>query len=217
MVVLPTAYAPSVAYMSYLLDSSTRIEAHEYYQKQTYRNRCAIVGAEGVMKLSIPVLAGSSQQCPIQSVQIAEHDNWRHKHWYTIETCYGSSPYYEYYAPDLAPLYLDKAYRSTSLYQHNQRLITRICQLIRLPYQWQETEQYVGASADLCSQLLPPITTASTATEEAIASVPYYQVFAGSLGFVANLSILDLLFNMGPESLLVLRQLHDQLSDNLLL
>ena len=51
MVVLPTAYAPSVAYMSYLLDSSTRIEAHEYYQKQTYRNRCAIVGAEGVMKL----------------------------------------------------------------------------------------------------------------------------------------------------------------------
>ena len=119
MVVLPTAYAPSVTYMSYLLDSSTRIEAHEYYQKQTYRNRCAIVGAEGVMKLSIPVLAGSSQQCPIQSVQIAEHDNWRHKHWYTIETCYGASPYYEYYAPDLAPLYLDKARRSTSLYQHN--------------------------------------------------------------------------------------------------
>ena len=169
------------------------------------------------MKLSIPVLAGSSQQCSIQSVQIAEHDNWRHKHWYTIETCYGASPYYEYYAPDLVPLYLDKAHRATSLYQHNQRLITRICQLIHLPYQWQETEQYVGTSADVCSQLLPPISTASTATEEAIASVPYYQVFAGSLGFVANLSIFDLLFNMGPESLLVLRQLHNQLSDNSLL
>ena len=169
------------------------------------------------MKLSIPVLAGSSQQCPIQSVQIAEHDNWRHKHWYTIETCYGASPYYEYYAPDLAKLYLDKAHRSTSLYQHNQRLISRICQLIHIPYQWQETEQYVGTSADVCSQLLPPISTASTATEEAIASVPYYQVFAGSLGFVANLSIFDLLFNMGPESLLVLRQLHNQLSDNSLL
>lgn len=87
----------------------------------------------------------------------------------------------------------------------------RICQLIHLPYQWQETEQYVGTSADLCSHLLPPA-TASTDPEEAIVSVPYYQVFAGSLGFVANLSILDLLFNMGPESLLVLRQLHDQLS-----
>ena len=90
----------------------------------------------------------------------------------------------------------------------------RICQLIHLPYQWQETEQYVGTSAGVCSQILTPISTASTATEKAIASVPYYQVFARSLGFVANLSILDLLFNMGPESLLVLRQLHDQLSGN---
>lgn len=210
MVVLPCVYAPSVAYMSLLLDSSTQIEAHEYYEKQTYRNRCAIIGAEGIMTLSIPILSGASQLCPIQSVQIAEHDNWRHKHWLTIQSCYGSSPYYEYYAPDLAPLYLDKSMQHRSLYMHNQQLIIRICQLIHHPYHWQETEQYVGITTLHLAELLHPNQSLLTP----VGCVSYYQVFAHELGFIGNPSVFDLLFNMGPEALIVLQNMYERISQS---
>lgn len=201
MVTLPIAYAPSVAYMSCLLDAETTVEAHEHYQKQTYRNRCAIAGASGIMELSVPVLNGANDQCPVRDVRIAEQDNWRHRHWHTIQSCYGASPYFEYYAPDLEYMYRSEHLHQSALYEYNKTLVQLLCSLIHLPYVWRESDEYRGKNIIPLTGLLHPCPAN-------LQLPPYYQVFRHRIGFVANLSVFDLLFNMGPESLLVLQETH---------
>lgn len=190
--------------MSLLLRSDTFVEAHEHYQKQTYRNRCAIVGAQGIMTLSIPVEGGANDHCPIRDVYIAEHDNWRHKHWQTIASCYGTSPYFEYYAPDIEPLYRSSPEGHVSLYDFDRQLIETLARLLHLPqYSWRETTEYgISLEQKNLTRLLQPDQVC-----DSIDLPSYYQIFREKLGFKANLSIYDLLFNMGPEALLVLRSI----------
>lgn len=199
---LSTAYLAPVEYYSKLLKGDVYIEQHENYIKQTYRNRCTILSANGPMALSVPIESAGGKKCPIRDVRIADHGNWRHLHWNALISAYNSTPFFEYYQDDFRPFY-EKEYKY--LFDFNEELRNLICQLIDIDTSTiQYTDEFLleVEGEDCRSKISPKMDW--RVTDPDFESIPYYQVFEHRFGFTENLSILDLLFNMGNESLLVL-------------
>lgn len=193
MIVLPTAYFAPVGYYVRLFKEPVIIDAHEHYEKQTLRNRCIIATGQGPQVLSINVEKGNRPHTPITDIRLSSHANWMHQHLYSLATYYGNSPFYEFYIDDLKEVMTGIGYGG-SLFEMNERLRRTICQLIGFEPQVEYSSQWMGKESLLTDfDLNDPR--------------PYYQVAMTehSQPFQANMSILDLLFNMGPESLLVLR------------
>lgn len=182
--ILPTAYFGPVWYYA-LLNSGLdiRIECFENYQKQTIRNRCEIATSQGRQVLTVPVEGGRGRKIPIKDVRISDHGNWRHVHWNALTTAYGDSPFFEYYQDDIRPLFEKKW---DFLLDYNNAICETICQLLDITPYIISTEKYLGIS--------PEVVEPQNAKE-------YYQVYKSCTGFIPNLSILDLLFNMGNESI----------------
>ena len=172
---MSTAYlAPISWYRTFRATPDALIDADEHYVKQTIRNRCTIAMPDGPAHLIIPVEAASSH-VPIRDIRISEHGQWRHHHWNALRTAYGKSPFFEYYADVFAPFYISRTH--DYLIDFNAALHEIICSLIDI------------------HQAVPL---------EQQRQDPYYQVFAQRLGFLPDLSIVDLLFNMGPEAIFYL-------------
>jgi len=189
---LPTAYlAPLSWYVALASESAAGIEQCEHYIKQTPRNRARILMPTGVQDLIVPVKAAPNHT-PIRDIRISEHGHWRHHHWSALRTAYGKSPFFEYYADDFAPFY-EKRY--DFLVDFNMALHEVISELIDLSVPLTLTDSYTAGACLDFNEL--PVPTA-----------PYYQVFADRLGFQPNLSIIDLLCNLGPESILYLTKDH---------
>ena len=198
---LPTAYlAPVSWYLAAFRTDSVIINDAEPYVKQTFRNRCCIAMPDGPQNLIVPVEAAPNHT-PVRDIRISEHGRWRHHHWNALRTAYGKSPFFEYYADDFAPFYQTR---------RHDFLIDFNADLHRLITAFIEQE-------DLVPPFTPPSSNIHDVTRSNKVSLssfpditapmkPYYQVFADRLGFLPDLSIVDLLFNMGPESLLYLRQ-----------
>jgi len=197
-VLLSTAYlAPAEYYIQMCRYPQTVIEAHCNYIKQTYRNRCVIASANGCQTLSIPIVKPNSLKCPTKDIRIAEHGNWRHLHWNAIVSAYNSTPFFEYYEDDFRPFYEKPA---GFLFDFNEELRELVCSLLDISPLISYSTEYISApSLDVLDfrELLHP-------KKEAVMQNlrPYYQVFEAKHGFQPNLSIIDLLFNMGPESAL---------------
>lgn len=204
---LGSAYLPPVCYFAKLLQyDKVFIEQHDHYLKQTYRNRCHIAGPGGVQVLSVPIVKPDTLKCATKDIRISDHGNWRHLHWNAIESAYNSTPFYEYYKDDFRPFYENKY---TFLCDFNEELCRLITQLIDLELTSPErTTTYKTTFADNEFDFRESIHPKKelNAEDNKFRSVPYYQVFEERNGFIPNLSIIDLLFNMGPESLLVLQQ-----------
>lgn len=203
---LSSAYLAPVEYYSKLLHyDKVFIEQHDHYIKQTYRNRCNIAGPGGIQSLSIPIVRPDTLKSPMKDIRISDHGNWRHLHWNAIESAYNNTPFYEYYKDDFRPFY-EKGYEF--LADFNEELCYLICGLIDIDTSIGRTSEYKTEFADneydYREVIHPKKNSASVDTEFQV--VPYYQVFEGRHGFLPNLSIIDLLFNMGPEALLVLKQ-----------
>ena len=185
------------------------VEAHDSFIKQTYRNRCLIAATSGTQALTVPVErntadSGATAKCLMKDVRISAHGNWRRLHWNAIMSAYGESPFFEYYADDLRPFF-EK--RWTFLYDFNMETCATVCSLIGLEPRVEPTAEYVAAddprlagTADFRDAIRPkhPLPDPDFRPQR------YYQVFERKHGFTPNLSILDLLFNMGNESLLYL-------------
>lgn len=201
---LPSQYLAPVGAYAYLFAAERVVEDRgEFYIKQTYRNRCYIAGPQGVQSLIVPVDRKGLAHSPMRDVRISEHGNWRHVHWTALVSAYESSPYFEYYADDFRPLY-ERSFRY--LVDFNEALHRLVCELLSFTPQMSVSDEYVADSTgwtDLRQLLSPKLPIASL---ERFQSVDYYQVFASRLGFLPNLSIVDLLFNLGPESRLILRK-----------
>ena len=201
---LSSAYLAPVQYYTKLYAyAEAYIEAYEHYVKQTYRNRCLIASPSGVQVLTIPVVKPASDKCPMKDIRISDHGNWRHLHWNALETAYCNSPFFEYYADDFAPFY-EKKYEF--LFDFNEELCRLVCELIDIHPVIERTAEYkMEFTADEADfrEIIHPKKDFRTA-DTAFVPQPYYQVFESKLGFLPNLSIIDLLFNMGPESLLIL-------------
>ena len=205
-ILLSSAYLAPVQYYTKLLHNNggtAYVEAFENYAKQTYRNHCKIADANGPLALTIPTEKTAEGKCLMRDIRISDHGNWRHQHWNALEAAYRHTPFFLYYEDDFRPFFEKKI---AFLYDFNMQLTELVCRLIGLDVALRPTDTYrqdpVGM-ADFRTRITP---NASWEDDERFHPVAYYQVFKEKHGFIPNLSIADLLFNMGPESILILNE-----------
>jgi hypothetical protein len=197
---LTSAYLAPVEYYSALAKADTVFLEHcEFYEKQSYRNRCNIAGANGQLALTIPVEKSKGSRMLTRDVRISEHSDWQLQHWRSIESAYNSTPFFEYYKDDLLPFY-EKDW--TFLWDFNAEIQSKVLELLDLQVDIQLTKEY---KVDFDENVLDARNSIHPKKETDTGSLKsYYQVFEQRFGFIPNLSSLDLLFNMGNESILVL-------------
>lgn len=202
---LSSAYLPPVEYFSKLMHYDRIIvEQYDHYMKQTYRNRCIIAGPGEEIALTVPIVKPDNNKCPFKDIRISDHGNWRHLHWNAIESAYNSTPFFEYYKDDFRPFYEQKY---EFLADFNEALCQLVCDLTDIHPDMQRSTEYRAEVPDASDfrEIIHPKKDFRKADTEFVPQ-PYYQVFDARFGFRPNLSIIDLLFNMGPESILVLEQ-----------
>ena len=188
-----------------LLPSIIYIEACENYQKQSYRNRCHFYAADGIQSLSFPIVhEGNTHKRPISEVKIDYSTPWILQHKRAIVSAYRTSAYFEYYQDELFAILDSKPERLIDL---NTKLLEFFLEKTGIKAEIRMTESYGGSEdcEDLREAIHPkrPDDTLKNLKLEK----PYFQVFAEKHGFIPNLSIMDLLFNEGPESILYLKTL----------
>lgn len=190
---MSTAYLPPVAWFSAVAHSDDAlIEACESFQKQSYRNRCTICSASGPQMLQVPILHSGSRL--IRDIRIDYSKSWQHLHRHAISTAYGPSPFFKYYWDGIDSI-IAKDHRF--LFDLNMELTCKLLELLHVVTPLALTSDYDPSPAgisDLRSAISPKKEPEGSSFKE------YYQVFNSRLGFIPNLSIIDLLFCEGPES-----------------
>ena len=179
------------------------IEQHDHFVKQTYRNRCVIATANGTQTLTVPIERYDGTKCPMRDIRISDHGNWRHLHWNALVSAYGETPFFEFYADDLRPFF-EKQH--TFLFDLNLDIMHTMCQLLDVRPQVTLSEQYIvlPSENDAVVDFREAIRPKHPLPDADFNPTPYYQVRAQRHGFLPNLSILDLLFNEGPEGIFYL-------------
>lgn len=197
-VYLPTAFLPSVAYMRHIAHADeVYIYTGESYRKQSYRNRADLVAPDGRTSISIPVEKYGYPPPPTSTIHLSEHGEWRERHLRTIESYYGSSPFLEHFIDDIKGL-LALDHEGESLVSYNHRWLAFFCE--HLDLKLPTLTDTLPADALFVSEVCARDYTPDPAQFER-----YWQVYEGRQGFVPNLSVLDLLLNMGNEAILYLR------------
>ena len=182
--VLPCCYlAPVSHYSAFYRAEEVQLEVCDHFSKQTLRNRCWIDSPSGALALTVPVVK-TEVKTLMRDIRISDHGYWRHQHWIALESSYRQSPFFEYYADDFAPFYEKKW---EFLADYNEELMMLVASLL---------------------DVSKPVTRTTLYENDAFAQLPvfdgrpYYQMFASRHGFLPDLSIVDLLFNLGPEGVL---------------
>jgi len=198
-VLLSTTYfGPVQWYQKLYRSDEVLIERHESFLKQTYRNRCLIATTQGMQALTVPV-EHHNDQC-IKDLRISDHGNWRHLHWNALQSAYGESPFFEYYQDDIRPFF-EKHW--TFLLDFNEEIIERTCELIDIRPKISFSSEFSMESGEFIDYR-NAISPKHPEPDPDFSPNPYYQVYGQKHGFLPNLSVLDLLFNMGPESIFYL-------------
>ena len=185
---------PNVQFLSkFLLYDQVVIEAHEHYQKRSYRNRCRILGANGVMTLSVPLEKGKHQQQPIRQVRISYDQPWHMRMWQTIRSAYGSAPYFAHYGPPLENILMAQ---HTYLFELNLACLDFLLDALDLPGYTLSQTYAPDHPYDLREKMHPVL----PAADQDFRPPEYVQVFADRQDFEPNLSGIDLLMCCGPGS-----------------
>jgi hypothetical protein len=184
------------------------IEQYDSFQKQTYRNRCVIATANGVQALTVPIENEKgemrNEKCLLRDVRISDHNQWRRVHWNALQSAYSESPFFEYYADDLH-LFFEQKYEY--LLDFNEAIRQKVCELIDIHPQVTYTTDYTSSVSHQSSAITDfrdVINAKHPQADAEFTPKEYWQVFQHKHGFLPNLSILDLLFNLGPESIFYL-------------
>jgi hypothetical protein len=193
--ILPVSYFPSVAYLSVINRYSTTIELHEHYQRRSMRNKTTIISANGTLDLIVPLKKGKTKS-KVKDVRIAYDEDWITNHIRSIQTAYGTAPYFDFYYEDVSAILLNKP--------------VLLCELIFDILSFLQRKNIIGifesSQSYRHSNELEARDFRSFKMIAAQGYAIYQQVFEHKYGFVPNLSILDTLFNTGPESRLIIDQ-----------
>jgi hypothetical protein len=192
MALFSTAYWAPVSYYQWAAQSDcVQIEQHERYQKQSYRNRCTILSANGPLSLVVPVLR--PHNCGIRDIRIDYSKPWRQIHWRAIEAAYRSAAFFEEYSADIRKVYQKEV---PFLFDLNIQLWTLSQELLGVSFPWSVTDAFIPPSAHVNDYRFV-IHPKEKRKPEGLALQSYFQVFGNKFGFVPDLSILDLIFNKG--------------------
>lgn len=195
----PLYLAPVPLYSALYSGAGLLIDDEATFVKQTFRNRAVIATEKGTQPLTIPVVHDGGRMS-MRDVRISEHGNWRRQHWNALISAYRNSPFFEYYADDFAHFYEE---RDGFLMDYNLRLHAVVCELMGLERDVRFISE-VRAANDGCRDLRAIAEPKALENMDGYSPQQYYQVFAVRNGFIPGLSVVDLLFNMGPEALIVL-------------
>ena len=194
-------FGPISHFRELVKPASIRFENEDNYQKQTYRNRMYIYDANGKLLLNIPIKhlpkSNPKQHQKYKDVQIDPEYKWQKQHWKSLKTAYQTSPFFEYYEDELAPLY-QKEFKY--LMDFNYSCFEVICECLQLKIDFDKTSEYIEKPENL-------IDKRELINAKLQIQIPEYnQVFQAKQGFLPNLSMLDLMFNEGPNSINYLKE-----------
>jgi hypothetical protein len=198
-VLLHPTYFPSIAHMAVIAQAEQVVfEACDNYQKQTYRNRCYIAHANGKLLLNVPI-RHSKDGHRQQTAEVAPENNfpWLDQHWKSLQSAYRTSPYFEFYEDELRQLF---EFPVSNLLTFNLATFDKLCSLLEIKCSYTLTTRYRPTTNLTDYRFLVRAKKGATFNFE-----PYTQVFSDRHGFISNLSVLDLLFNLGPNCLSYLK------------
>lgn len=189
--VFSTSYFPSIEYLQACFQfEEIQIEHHEYYQKQTLRNRCFILSPNGVQCLTVPVQHTGRKKILIKDVKISYDEHWQRQHWRSLETAYNRSAFFEFYKDELENILMKK---NKFLVDLNEKLLLWMMQKLKYHLSINHTNSFI--EENLFQYLSDKKNNLVSDSKRELKSYP--QVFTSKFGFVPNLSAIDLLFNMG--------------------
>lgn len=202
---LSTAYLPPVEYFALLLADGSAVEREERYQKQSYRNRAVVMNGNGLLNLIIPTVH-EGRMGIVKEVRIDYATPWQRAHWRSIESAYNNTPFYLYYKDALKPFFEQKF---EFLFDFNLQLTQTLLNLMQTGKDVAITTAFTPYSDSDLRLLIHP-KNARKEDYPLRLQQPYYQVFEDKFGFMPNLSVIDLLFNEGPQAAAYLQQLLPQ-------
>jgi hypothetical protein len=212
MLLLSTAYFPPVEYFVYLVYSGKAvIDLNETYCKQTWRNRCTLMSGNGPCNLVVPVEKPMGNHTPTREIIISNHSGWQQNHWKTITSAYRSAPFFMYYADLIRDILLEEK-KTEKLYELNHKILHDICRETGLKIETGMAENFIPLSDnpfDLRFAITPK--TSGSNAKRQLKLKPWYQVFEDRFGFCPGVSILDLVFNMGPDTAAYLEEMSEQI------
>ena len=194
---IPTYFSPISQYHALLNSNSITFEVEDNYQKQTYRNRCYIYGANGKQLLNIPVSIPKSSKKTKSKDILVKNSNWQKQHYKSLEAAYNHSPFFEFYKDDLQKIFSKKY---TYLLDVNLDSFNFIKNALELPIEYKFSKTYEENKPNDFRDL------ADSKKKVEISFLSYIQMFDQKFGFLKNLSILDLLFMEGPNSINFLKK-----------
>ncbi len=200
-ILLSSAYFPPIQYFKEIITADTvYIERYEYYEKQTYKNRCAVQTANGMQFLSVPVKKISGKKSIISDIEIDYSENWQKKHKRAVDSAYSKSPFHEFYIDAFNDIF-NKKYKF--LWDLNIDILNICLSELEIKTKIEFTTSY---KSDVNEKDFRNLIHPKRKIEDAFFNNEYRQVFSERFEFMPNLSILDLLFNLGTESLIYLNR-----------
>lgn len=177
-------YLPSIGYFQHLLkEKECILHLNDQYSRQTYRNRTEIVGPNGRMSLTIPTQKLDPKDRAFENIKVSYAEPWLKQHWKSFESAYRRSAYFEYYEDKLKPMY--NSPKHEYLWEFNTDLIQIVLSMLKLTSEIKINREE-AIEKNINYQLLYPTS--------------YQQVFSNKLAFESNLSVIDLIFNLGPQA-----------------
>lgn len=191
----PSYFGPVSQFVALAKADKVIFENEDNYQKQTYRNRMYIYGANGKLLLNIPIkhTGDKSGHQKYRNVKVENDFPWQQQHWKSLQTVYRTSPFFEFYEDDFLPLY-EKKYEF--LIDFNYDCLQLALECLQMDVDYRKTEEFISEPLNITDGR----SLVKAKGEKEIILEPYTQVFETKFGYLNDLSIVDLIFNEGPNA-----------------